>query len=71
MLAAPGASLGDLKARMGHDSARAAMIYQHATAEAVRMITDALDKRIEDSGKAANRGPDHDSGTAGTLAKTG
>jgi hypothetical protein len=35
------------------------------------MITDALDKRIEDSGKAANRGPDHDSGTAGTLAKTG
>jgi integrase len=71
MLAAPGASLGDLKARMGHDSARAAMIYQHATAEADRMITDALDKRIEDSGKAANRGPDHDSGTAGTLAKTG
>jgi hypothetical protein len=29
-LAAPGASLADLKARMGHDSARAAMIYQHA-----------------------------------------
>ena len=28
MLAAPGASLADLKARMGHDSARAAMIYQ-------------------------------------------
>jgi integrase len=72
MLAAPGASLGDLKARMGHDSARAAMIYQHATAEADRMIADALDKRIEDSGKAANRGPDDDDdGKAGTLAKTG
>ena len=71
MLAAPGASLGDLKARMGHDSARAAMIYQHATAEADRVIADALDKRIEDSGKAANPGPDDDDGTAGTLAKTG
>ncbi len=51
MLAAPGANLGDLKARMGHGSARAAMIYQHATAEADRMIANALDKRIEDSGK--------------------
>jgi hypothetical protein len=72
MLAAPGASLGDLKARMGHDSARAAMIYQHATAEADRMIADALDKRIESSEKAANRGPDDDDdGTAGPLAETG
>jgi hypothetical protein len=47
------------------------MICQHATAEADRMIADALDKRIEDAGKAANRGPDDDDGTAGTLAKTG
>jgi hypothetical protein len=38
-------------------------------AEADR-AADALGKRIEDSGKAANRGPDDD-GTAGTLAKTG
>jgi hypothetical protein len=45
------------------------MIYQHATAEADRMIADAPDKRIEDSGKAANRGPDDDDGTAGTLAR--
>jgi integrase len=29
MLAAPGTNLADLKARMGHDSARAAMIYQN------------------------------------------
>jgi hypothetical protein len=57
---------------MGHDSARAAMIYQHATAEADRMIADALDKRIESSEKAANRGPDDDDdGTAGPLAETG
>ena len=51
MLAAPGASLADLKARMGHDSARAAMIYQHATAAADRAIAAALDHQI----KAARR----------------
>jgi integrase len=49
-LAAPGASLADLKARMGHDSARAAMIYQHVTAAADRVIADALDRQIEASG---------------------
>jgi integrase len=48
-LAAPGASLADLKARMGHDGARAAMIYQHATAAADRTIADALDRQIEAS----------------------
>jgi hypothetical protein len=36
--ATSGASLADLKARMGHDSARAAMIYQHATEEADQAI---------------------------------
>jgi integrase len=51
MLAAPGASLADLKARMGHDSARAAMIYQHATAAADQAIADALDKKISKSRK--------------------
>jgi integrase len=50
-LAAPGASLADLKAPMGHDSARAAMIYQHATAVADRAIAAALDEQIEASGK--------------------
>jgi integrase len=70
MLAAPGASLADLKARMGHDSARAAMIYQHATAEADRKIADALDRRIAGSGKAADPGPDDDEGTAGALLGT-
>ena len=29
-----GVSLADLKARMGHDSVRAAMIHQHTAAEA-------------------------------------
>jgi lambda repressor-like predicted transcriptional regulator len=49
MLAAPGTSLADLKARMGHDSDRAAMIYQHPTEEADQAIADALDKRIAGS----------------------
>lgn len=72
MLAAPGASLADLKARMGHDSARAAMIYQHATAEADRMIADALDRRIAGTGKATDPSPpDGDDRPTGALARTG
>jgi integrase len=72
MLAAPGTSLADLKARMGHDSARAAMIYQHATEEADQAIADALDKRIEGSRKTADDAPDDDDeGTAGAPARTG
>jgi hypothetical protein len=47
------------------------MIYQHATAEADLTIADALDRRIEGSGQAANPGPDDDDRTAGTLAETG
>ena len=47
LAAQDGASLGDLKARMGHDSARAAMIYQHATTEADHKIAAALARRIE------------------------
>ncbi len=70
MLAAPGASLADLKARMGHDSARAAMIYQHATAEADQAIADALDKRITGS-QQTDQDSDDDDGAAGALAKTG
>jgi hypothetical protein len=55
MFAAPGASLADLKARKGYDSAQAAMIYQHATAAADRLIADALDKQIEASSRADGR----------------
>ena len=41
-----GSSLADLKARMGHDSVRAAMIYQHAVAEADQKIANSLDQRL-------------------------
>ncbi|GES18871.1 hypothetical protein Aple_017660 [Acrocarpospora pleiomorpha] len=44
--AASGASLRDLMVRMGHDSVRAAMIYQHSTAEADRKIVNAMDAMI-------------------------
>ena len=42
-LAAPYASTRELMARMGHGSPRAALIYQHATADRDRAIADALD----------------------------
>jgi integrase len=41
-----GASLADLMARMGHGSARAAMIYQHATKQRDKTIADALSATI-------------------------
>lgn len=46
LAAQSGASLADLKARMGHDSDRAALIYQHATRHADQRIADALDARV-------------------------
>ncbi|MDF2712220.1 MAG: site-specific integrase [Nonomuraea muscovyensis] len=47
LAAQSGASLADLKARMGHDSDRAALIYQHATRDADQRIADALTARVE------------------------
>jgi integrase len=61
--AAGGAGIKDLMARMGHDSERAAMIYQHQARGADRMITDNIDAHVE-----AERGkPDDDDGAAGVL----
>jgi integrase len=45
--AASGASLMDLLARMGHDSERAAIIYQHEARGADLAITSAIDAHIE------------------------
>lgn len=42
-----GAGLRDLMARMGHDSERAAMIYQHEARGADQAITSAIDAHIE------------------------
>lgn len=54
--AASGASLKDLMARMGHDSERAAIIYQHEARGADLVITTAIDAHIE-AGKTAGNGP--------------
>lgn len=43
---APGASLRDIMARMGHDSPRAALIYQHTNQEADHGIADAIDQAV-------------------------
>ena len=42
-----GAALRDLMARMGHDSERAAMIYQHQAQGADQAITSAIEGQIE------------------------
>lgn len=47
LAAQTGTSLRDLMTRMGHDSPRAALIYQHASSGADRAIADALDLLIE------------------------
>jgi len=54
-------------ARMGHDSERAAMIYQHQARSAGEIITDNIDPHVE-----AERGkPDDDDGVAGVLVPVG
>ena len=56
---------------MGHDSTRAAVIYQHATAAADRGIADALNERIEASEKEDEDWPDDDDGLGGVLVPAG
>ena len=46
LAASTGASLRELMARMGHSSTRAALIYQHATAERDKEIAAAVNARI-------------------------
>ena len=48
LAAASGASLRDLMSRMGHDSMRAALIYQHTTQKADRKIAEALERLLEE-----------------------
>jgi integrase len=45
--ASSGAGLRDLMARMGHDSERAAIIYQHAARGADEAISEAIDAQVE------------------------
>ena len=52
LAASTGASTRELMARMGHASARAALIYQHASAERDRAIADALEAQITKSNRS-------------------
>jgi integrase len=45
--AAGGAGMKDLMARMGHDSERAAMIYQHQARGADQATTSAIDAHVQ------------------------
>jgi integrase len=57
LAAQAGVSLAELKARMGHDSVRTAMIYQHAAAEADQKIANTLDQRMGEAREdARNQG---------------
>jgi integrase len=79
LAAQTGASLRDLMTRMGHDSTRAALIYQHASADADRVIAEALSAALSASGEVAESDRkeddgsdgDDDEGIPGTLAKVG
>jgi Phage integrase family len=75
-LAAPGASLRDLMTRMGHDSPRAAMIYQHATTVEDRAIADRLSGLVDghraeskdtDGADGSDEDNDGDDGAAGVC----
>jgi integrase len=61
--ASGGAGIKDLMARMGHDSERAAMIYQHEARGADQTITSAIDRHVQ-----AEQCGDDDDGQAGALA---
>ena len=60
-----GARLRDLMARMGHDSERAAMIYQHEARGADQLITSAIDAHVQGEQRKDDEGP------AGVLTPAG
>jgi integrase len=65
--AGSGVGLRDLMARMGHDSERAAIIYQHEARGADATITDAIDAHVEsEQGKGGD-----DGGASGAVVHAG
>jgi integrase len=65
--ASGGAGIKDLMARMGHDSERAALIYQHEARGADKIITDSIDSHLQ----AEQGRRDDDDGPAGPLVRAG
>lgn len=66
LAAGAGASTKDLMARMGHDSVEAALIYQHATAQADQAVADKLDERLTRE-RDNDAEEDPEDGAAGVL----
>ena len=64
-----GAGLKDLMTRMGHDSERAALIYQHEARGADQRITDAIDFHVQ--AERDDQGDDDEDGSAGALVPAG
>jgi hypothetical protein len=60
-----GTALKDLMTRMGHDSERAALIYQHEARSADQRITDAIDSHVR---AESAQGENDDDGQAGRSA---
>ncbi|OMI89026.1 site-specific integrase [Streptomyces sp. M1013] len=56
LAASTGASTRELMARMGHSTARAALIYQHASAERDRLIADAVSGLVDKGRKKSGKG---------------
>jgi integrase len=69
LAARSGVSTRDLMGRMGHDSVRAAMIYQHATTQADARIADSLDADI--AGAIAGGGLEADEFGGGVVLPFG
>jgi integrase len=68
LAASSGAGLRDLMARMGHDSERGAMIYQHVARGADQAITSAIDTHVQGEKR---RDEDGEEGAAGALVPAG
>ncbi|MEU6536382.1 site-specific integrase [Streptomyces sp. NPDC047000] len=65
LAASTGASTRELMARMGHSTARAALIYQHASADRDRLIADALSDLVDKGRRRARKSKGHAGGTEG------
>ncbi|OXS33067.1 tyrosine-type recombinase/integrase [Streptomyces sp. XY006] len=65
LAASTGASTRELMARMGHSTARAALIYQHASAARDRLIADALSDLVDKGRKPRRKQDPEPQGHAG------
>jgi integrase len=65
--ASGGAGIKDLMARMGHDSERATLIYQHEARGADKILTDTIDAHVQ----AEQGGRDDDDGAGVKVAPAG